>query len=211
MERPHAAPSLVDIAPAKSGADLDDLELEAVGYKREMPRQFSTLSLGALSFTLTCTWLGFGSSIGTGITEASSGGAIWTMPIVALMTVILSLGMAELASAFPVAGAQYYWSYMVASEPYKPFAAYINGWMSVIGWWMGASSVSNFVASMVLSIATLWHPEYEYQHWQQWLLYVLLMWMAVALNILGHHIIPLFNKLISTSLFPSPFIYLSAC
>ncbi|KAL1895024.1 hypothetical protein Sste5346_005444 [Sporothrix stenoceras] len=198
MERPHAAPSLVDVAPSKSsGADLDDLELEAVGYKREMPRQFSTLSLGALSFTLTCTWLGFGSSIGTGITEASSGGAIWTMPIVAVMTVILSLGMAELASAYPVAGAQYYWSYMVASGPYKPFAAYINGWMSVIGWWMGASSVSNFVASMVLSIASLWYPNYHYQHWQQWLLYVLLMWMAVSLNIFGHHIIPLFNKLIT--------------
>lgn len=119
----EAAP--VSTAKTTTAADLDDLELEAVGYKREMPRQFSTLSLGALSFTLTCTWLGFGSSVGTAVTEASAGGAIWTMPIVAVMTVILSLGMAELASAYPVAGAQYYWSYMVASEKYKPFAAYM--------------------------------------------------------------------------------------
>jgi hypothetical protein len=38
------------------------LELEAVGYKREMPRQFSLWSLGTLSFMLTCAWLG--SSLG---------------------------------------------------------------------------------------------------------------------------------------------------
>ncbi len=62
-------------------ADLDDLELEAVGYKREMPRQFSLWSLGALSFTLTCTWLGTGSSIGISLTEASSAGTLWSLPI----------------------------------------------------------------------------------------------------------------------------------
>jgi amino acid permease len=89
--------------------DLDDLELEAVGYKREMPRQFSMLSLGALSFTLTCTWLGTGSSVGISLTEASSAGTLWTLPIAGIMTLIVSLGMAELASAYPVAGAQYYW------------------------------------------------------------------------------------------------------
>jgi choline transport protein len=105
--------------------DLDDLELEAVGYRREMPRQFSVLSLGALSFTLTCTWLGVGSSIGIGITDASAAGALWSLPVAGFMTVIVSLGMAELASAYPVAGAQYYWSYMVASDNYKAFAAYL--------------------------------------------------------------------------------------
>ena len=106
-------------------ADLDDLELEAVGYEREMPRQFSLWSLGALSFTLTCTWLGTGSSIGISLTEASSAGTLWSLPISGIMTCIVSLGMAELASAYLVAGAQYYWSFMVAREDYKPFAAFV--------------------------------------------------------------------------------------
>jgi len=104
---------------------VDDGELEALGYKREMPRQFSTLSLGALSFTLTCTWLGTGSSVGISLTEASSAGTIWSLPIAGIMTFIVTLGMAELASTYPVAGAQYYWSFMVAREYYKPFAAYV--------------------------------------------------------------------------------------
>jgi choline transport protein len=113
--------------------DLDDLELEAVGYKREMPRQFSMLSLGALSFTLTCTWLGTGSSVGISLTEASSAGTLWTLPIAGIMTMIVSLGMAELASAYPVAGAQYYWSFMVAHEDYKPFASFL--WVGCLYKW----------------------------------------------------------------------------
>lgn len=106
-------------------ARLDDLELEAAGYKQSMPRQFSLWSLGALSFTLTCTWLGTGSSVGISLTEASAGGTVWALPIAGFMTIVVSAGMAELASAYPVAGAQYYWSFMVASDEYKPFASYL--------------------------------------------------------------------------------------
>jgi choline transport protein len=109
----------------KSNTIIDDVELEALGYERQMPRQFSTLSLGALSFTLTCTWLGTGSSIGISLTEASSAGTIWSLPVAGIITFIMTLGMAELASAFPVAGAQYYWSFMVARDDRKPFAAYV--------------------------------------------------------------------------------------
>lgn len=103
----------------------DDVELQNTGYKPEMPRQFSLLSLVSLSFILTCTWSGTGSSVGISIEEASSAGTIWSLPIAGVMTWIVSLGMAELASAFPVAGAQYYWSFMVSADKHKAFAAYM--------------------------------------------------------------------------------------
>src|ERR1700760_1653395 len=92
---------------------LDDLEREAAGYQRAMPRIFSFWALAALSFDLTCTWLGMGSSIGISLTEASAGGTMWALVIAGAMTMVVSAGMAELASAYPVAGAQYYWSFMV--------------------------------------------------------------------------------------------------
>lgn len=105
--------------------NVDDMELEAQGYKREMPRQFSTLSLMSMCFALLATWNGFGASFGTGFTEASSAGSIWTLFIAGFMTVVTALGMAELASAYPVAGAQYYWCYMVSSPEWAPFASYM--------------------------------------------------------------------------------------
>ncbi|KAH8674762.1 amino acid/polyamine transporter I [Tricladium varicosporioides] len=161
-----------------------------------MPRQFSMLSLGALSFALTCSWLGTGSSVGISLMEASSAGTIWSLPVAGFMTIIVSFGMAELASAYPVAGAQYYWSFMVAREDYKPFAAYVNGWISILGWWLASGSVSNFISSMILAIASLWHPNYEIQHYEQWLIYVLLLWLAISINVFASNLLPLWNQMI---------------
>jgi choline transport protein len=127
---------------SKNVADLDHLELEAAGYQEAMPRQFSLWSLGALSFTLTCTWLGAGSSIGISLTQASSAGSLWSLLVAGFMTLIVASGMAELASAYPCAGAQvsyisqslspdvltnhkYYWAFMVSGERHKAFASYL--------------------------------------------------------------------------------------
>jgi choline transport protein len=49
---------------------------------------------------------------------------------------------------------------------------------------------------MILTIATIWHPEYTPTNWQQWLVYTGLIWLAAALNILGSRWLPYFNKLI---------------
>lgn len=172
----------------------DQEELEAVGYKQEMPRQFSAFGLMTLSFALSCTWNGVGSSLGTALIEGSTSGAIWSLPVAGLLTFITSAGMAELASAFPVAGAQYYWSFMVSSEQHRAFFAYLNGWLSVLGWWLASASVLNFAASMVLSCANLWYPAYVIQRYHQWLVYVLLTWLVAVVNIFGASVIPYVHK-----------------
>jgi choline transport protein len=41
------------------------------------------------------------------------------------MNFVVSLGMAELVSAYPNSGAQYYWSFRVASPEWAPFASYM--------------------------------------------------------------------------------------
>lgn len=68
--------------------------------------------------------------------------------------------------------------------------------MSVLGWWLASGSVANFVSSMILDIVTAWYPNYDLQHWQQYLIYVGLIWLAIAINILLSRYIPIFNKLI---------------
>ena len=103
--------------------NADDLELEAQGYKRAMPRRFSLFSLLSLSFALTASWNGFGSAIGTGLAEFSSAGVLWTLIIAASMSWIVSLGMADLSSAYPNSEAQYYWSFRVAAPEWAPFAS----------------------------------------------------------------------------------------
>lgn len=115
-----------ELSTTGSMSTADDIELESQGYIRAMPRRFSLLSLVSLSFALTASWNGFGSAIGTGLAEFSAAGVLWTLPITALMSWIVSLGMAELSSAYPNSGAQYYWSFRVASPEWAPFASYMS-------------------------------------------------------------------------------------
>lgn len=68
--------------------------------------------------------------------------------------------------------------------------------MSILGWWLGSGSVANFVSSMVLDIVIIWYPDYNFQHWHQYLIYVAIIWLAIALNILASSWLPLFNKFI---------------
>ena len=71
-----------------------------------------------------------------------------------------------------------------------------NGWISILGWWLGAASVANFVSSMILEIVLVWYPQFDVQHWHQWLIYVAITWVAVAINVFASRWIPLLNRLL---------------
>ncbi|RAH57479.1 amino acid transporter [Aspergillus piperis CBS 112811] len=174
--------------------DVDDRELEAQGYAPAMPRRFSLLSLFSLGFALTATWNGFGSAIGASLAQSSSSGTIWTLVIAALMNFVVSLGMAELVSAFPNSGAQYYWSYKVASPEWAPFASYMSACISTCGWWLGLASVCNFVAATILAILQICVKEYTLCPSHQWFCYVAIIWLAALLNIYATRFLPALNQ-----------------
>jgi choline transport protein len=48
---------------------------------------------------------------------------------------------------------------------------------------------------MILDLAVIWYPNYQLEHWHQYLIYVALVWVAMAFNILPSRLIPLLNKL----------------
>ncbi|CAG9970781.1 unnamed protein product [Clonostachys byssicola] len=177
-----------------SQEEADDRELEAQGYIPVMPRRFSLWSLLSLGFTLTATWNAVGITIGSSLAESSSSGVLWTLVIAALMNLTVALGMAELASAYPSSGAQYYWSYKVASPEWASFASYVSSCVSICGWWLGLASVCNFVAAVVLAIYQLYVPEYRIHPWHQWLCYVAILCLAALLNVLGMSLIPALNE-----------------
>ncbi|CAG9952963.1 unnamed protein product [Clonostachys rosea f. rosea IK726] len=184
--------------PNRSDEDLDrdDAQLGASGYKREMPRQFSLVSLLALSYALICTWNGFASAIGGGLSQGSSSGTIFMLLPAAAMILVVSLGMAELTSAFPVAGGQYYWAFVLSPPSCAPLISYTTAAVTVIGAWLGAASTSNFISGMILSIVQFVYPEYVVYSWHKYLLYVAVIVAASLLNIFGSQILPTFNRCI---------------
>ncbi|KAF0328499.1 amino acid permease [Colletotrichum asianum] len=170
--------------------NYDDAELEASGYHREMPRQFSTFSLLALSYAVICTWNGFASAIGNGIKQGSSSGSIFMLFPAALFIGIVSLGMAELTSAFPVAGGQYYWAFILSPPKWGPFISYSTAVISVLGIWLGGASTCNFISGMVLSIVQFMDPDYSIDPWHKYLVYVAIMILGATINIVGARKLP---------------------
>src|SRR4030088_3535764 len=105
----------------------DDMKrLHAMGYAQELFRAMGGFSNFAISFTIIsvlsgCVTLYPLIPINGGYTAASIG---W--PLVTIFVVIVALGMAELASAYPTAGGLYYW----ASKLGGPGWGWFTGWVS---------------------------------------------------------------------------------
>jgi amino acid transporter len=108
--------------------------LHGLGYAQELFRAMGGFSNFAISFTIIsilsgCVTLFYLTAIDGGYSAASIG---W--PLVAIFVVIVALGMAELASAYPTAGGLYYWSSKLGFRGRGgPAWGWYTGWFNLIG------------------------------------------------------------------------------
>jgi amino acid transporter len=114
----------------ESGGDAG--ELGRLGYAQELLRRMGGFSSFAVSFSIISVLTGcitaYADAIGPGGPAALGLG--W--PLVSVGTMFVALAMAELASAFPTAGALYHWSALLGSA----------GW----GWLTAATNLVGQVA-----------------------------------------------------------------
>jgi choline transport protein len=90
---------------SKTSSNYDELQLQAQGHKQEMPRaRFGLLSLFAIAFTMTSSWVGFSTSIGIGLLYGNTAAIIYGQIVAASACMMITLGLAELASAYPSSG-----------------------------------------------------------------------------------------------------------
>jgi len=116
--------------PTKEQLIAQDIKrLHGMGYAQELFRAMGGFSNFAISFTIIsilsgCVTLFYLVPTTSGFAAASIG---W--PLVTIFVVIVALGMAELASAYPTAGGLYYW----ASKLGGPGWGWFTGWFNLIG------------------------------------------------------------------------------
>ena len=104
-------------------------ELEALGYKQELRRDLGAFQNFALSFSIISVLTGAVTLYGAGITAGGPRVMLLGWPLVAVFTVAIGLSLAELASAFPTAGALYHWSSILGG----PGAGWATAWLNVLG------------------------------------------------------------------------------
>ena len=107
----------------------DIKRLHGMGYAQELFRTMGGFSNFAISFTIISVLSGCITLFATGITTSGFAAGSLGWPLVTIFVVIVALGMAELASAYPTAGGLYYW----ASKLGGPAWGWFTGWFNLIG------------------------------------------------------------------------------
>ena len=113
---------------AHSHSDDESL-LHRLGYAQELFRGMGGFQNFAISFTIISILAGCLTSYSVGMEHGGPSSIIWGWLLVGLMSTIISLAMAEIASAYPTAGGLYYW----ASKLGSPGWCWATGWFNLIG------------------------------------------------------------------------------
>ncbi|GKZ32101.1 hypothetical protein AbraIFM66950_001240 [Aspergillus brasiliensis] len=166
--------------------DLDEAILRAQGREAELVRSFSWIGALGLAFSIVNSWLSYAACFG--VAYSYGGGQIATFsPLLSALTQLVMLqGVAELASAFPSSGGQYHYTYIIAPERFKRFAAYIVGMINVIAWWINTASGTIYTAISAFGICRFLVPGFVGAQWQVYLCYLL----VIILTLLPIFIIP---------------------
>ena len=110
--------------------DADDARaLSRLGYAQELLRTMGGFSSFALSFSIISVLTGVITTYKLALTSGGPAGLGLGWPLVSVGTILVALAMAELASAFPTAGALYHWAALLGG----PTAGWMTAAMNLVG------------------------------------------------------------------------------
>src|SRR5678815_4658610 len=107
----------------------DDQILHRLGYAQELFRAMGGFQNFAISFTIISILAGCLTSYYIAFNNGGPIAISWGWLWVGLMSTLISLAMAEIASAYPTAGGLYYWSSKLGS----PAWGWFTGWFNLVG------------------------------------------------------------------------------
>jgi amino acid transporter len=107
----------------------DEQILHKLGYAQELFRAMGGFRNFAISFTIISILAGCLTSYTIAFEHGGPVAVTWGWLLVGLMSTLIALSMAEIASAYPTAGGLYYW----ASKLGSPGWGWATGWFNLIG------------------------------------------------------------------------------
>jgi amino acid transporter len=111
---------------AKWSDDDDARALSKLGYAQELVRAMGGFSSFALSFSIISVLTGILTTYKAALAGGGPAAAGLGWPIVSAGALLVALAMAELASAFPTAGALYHWSALLGGPGWGWLTAAMN-------------------------------------------------------------------------------------
>src|SRR5713101_1176790 len=141
-------------APGVQRHDDDEHTLHKLGYAQVLYREMGGFSNFAISFTFISILAGCLTSYFIAFNDGGPIAVTWGWLIVGFFVVLVALGMGEVASAMPTAGAIYYWSSKLGS----PAWGWFTGWFNLIGQIAVTAAIDYGAAIFTTSLLNLWFP-----------------------------------------------------
>jgi hypothetical protein len=100
-EADHEKPPVFDSVVA------EDTALEKLGYQPELKRDFSLIGITAFSFSIVTSWSALSGVLVIGVESGGPPVMVWSWIGICAASLAVAYSMAEMCSAYPVAGGQY--------------------------------------------------------------------------------------------------------
>ena len=115
-----------DLLKSQNQIEIDARDLRKFGYMQELLRDMGGFSNFAISFSVISILTGAIQLYGYGLSHGGPLQITLGWLVVSAFTLMVGLAMAELASAYPTAGALYHWSYFLGGRTFGWFTACFN-------------------------------------------------------------------------------------
>ncbi|KUL87219.1 hypothetical protein ZTR_03296 [Talaromyces verruculosus] len=177
-----------------SQANSADAALERMGYKNELPRNLSMLSVLGLSFAIMAAPFGLSTTLYITLVDGQSVTIIWGWVLVTLISIAIAASLAEICAVYPTAGGVYYWSAMLSTRKWAPIMSFIDGWLTLVGNWTVTLSINFSGGQLILSAISLWNEDYVPTPYQTILMFWAVMLVCALVNIFASRYLDLINK-----------------
>ena len=175
---------------AKAGTNQDDLDMDRLGKKQQLSRNFRSFSILGLTCVVMGTWLGMITASSFSLINGGRAGTIWVYVAVWFCSLAVVASMAEMASMAPTSGGQYHWvsvrfsevhvfqsqpetsanNYTFLLQEFAPpnaqkFLSYLSGWLSALGWQAFVAVAAYQAGAMILVLASVNESSYSPTPW----------------------------------------------
>ncbi|MGH2971830.1 MAG: amino acid permease [Gaiellaceae bacterium] len=178
------------VAPG-SHVDDDERTLHKLGYAQVLYREMGGFSNFAISFTIISILAGCLTSYFIGFGNGGPVAVTWGWLIVGFFVVLVALGMGEVASSMPTAGAIYYWSSKLGS----PAWGWFTGWFNLIGQIGVTAAISYGAAIFWTALMNLWFPSVGTDTHTIFITFSAIMAAQLLLNLNGVRLLAWLNSI----------------
>ena len=133
----------------------DEQRLAELGYDQTLHRGWSSFQNFAISFTIISVLAGCFTTYGQAWNNGGPVAISWGWPIICALILTVAFSMSELASAYPTAGAIYWWSARLGGRKW----GWYTGWFNLIGLIAVVASVDYAAAAFLNALLGLYGLE----------------------------------------------------